>query len=691
MASKTAQASPRFDVENTVLESQDQTPRFVIDTNGQFIYVSKGLKSFLSAVITDITDRHANEILDFADASEAYYMDSGIKGSKNAKDPKDFTFIRPGYHAVQFKDKKKSSETRSFQFDWIALGNGTSYLVATADEDEAMGFESPARLKNFVQQIADLQATTQDARQDNTKPKTAPKKKIAEKPKTEVKPENSKQQETARLRQEENELFLNMSSELQAVMEDNGQFIRFNGNFNRILGYMDDDLLDKNFIDVVHNDDRTHIRNALFSIALDTSSSNFSPAIHFETRMIGKTGGMFWIDWQLKNVKGKVYALGRDVTDIKNNESALLKKELKLREAQALANMGHWKWEIGEEDISWSEELYKIFDRDPSEFQPTINNLKDVIHRRDIGRITQAFQRAIIEKRNYDIDFRVYKNDGEIRHIRCEGRCEFDDNEEVIALFGIMQDVTERLQNERALQEAKEEAEAAYAAKSRFLANMSHELRTPLNAVIGFSEMMQRQLLGPIGNEKYLDYITGIRESGEHLLDLITDILDMSRIEAGKYELVKEDINTSKLGRLAVHMMEGRAVDSKLTLSIEVEKEDRMLCADRRALMQILLNLLSNAVKFTEAGGTVKLKIADNDTGVTFTVVDSGIGIPANKIATITRPFEQVESDYSRNYDGSGLGLAITKDLAELHGGKIRIESELGHGTSVTISIPDTK
>ena len=332
--------------------------------------------------------------------------------------------------------------------------------------------------------------------------------------------------------------------------------------------------------------------------------------------------------------------------------------------------------------------LKRIFDRDQDEFSPTIDNLKSFMHRRDIGRVIQAFQRAIIEKRNYDIDFRINKDDGSIRYLNCEGRCEFDDNEEVIALFGIMQDVTERLQHERDLQEAKDAAENAYAAKSRFLANMSHELRTPLNAIIGFSEMMQRQLLGPIGTEKYLDYITGIRESGEHLLDLITDILDMSRIEAGKYELHLEDVNVSKLSRLAVHMMEGRAVDGGIKLSVSIDKEDETLVADRRALMQIMLNLLSNAVKFTDQGGHVSLDVTTNETEVQFTVTDDGIGIPITKIKSITRPFEQVEGSYSRQHEGSGLGLAITKDLVELHSGKLDITSQLGHGTSVKITIP---
>ncbi|MGB1077658.1 MAG: sensor histidine kinase, partial [Bdellovibrionales bacterium] len=209
-----------------------------------------------------------------------------------------------------------------------------------------------------------------------------------------------------------------------------------------------------------------------------------------------------------------------------------------------------------------------------------------------------------------------------------------------------------------------------------------------LNAIIGFSEMMQRQLLGPIGTEKYLDYIKGIRESGEHLLDLISDILDMSKIEAGKYELVTEQVNISKVIQLSVHMMEGRALDNTIKLETILESEDITITADRRAIMQVLLNLLSNAVKFTKENGAVSVSCKKVSKGVEIVVKDNGIGIPAMKLNSITNPFEQVSNQYTRDHDGSGLGLAITKELVELHGGQMSIESKVDVGTSVKITLP---
>jgi two-component system cell cycle sensor histidine kinase PleC len=325
---------------------------------------------------------------------------------------------------------------------------------------------------------------------------------------------------------------------------------------------------------------------------------------------------------------------------------------------------------------------------DSQSFKPTLDNVRQFFHKRDFGRMMQAFQRAIIEQNNYDMDFRIIRQDGSTRYIRCEGRCELDSDGDAIALYGIMQDVTDQTMHEMDLREAKEAAEQAYAAKSRFLANMSHELRTPLNAIIGFSDMIERQMLGPLGSEKYVDYAGSIKDSGEHLLDLITDILDMSKIEAGKYTLDLEKIQLGNVIHTATRMIESRAQEGLLVLENNAKCDDPIIIADRRAIMQILLNILSNAVKFTEPGGKLTINCETFDTYVTVTITDTGIGIPANKLNAVMRPFEQVSTAFTRNHEGSGLGLAITKELAELHGGMLGLESTVGQGTIATLRLP---
>ena len=233
----------------------------------------------------------------------------------------------------------------------------------------------------------------------------------------------------------------------------------------------------------------------------------------------------------------------------------------------------------------------------------------------------------------------------------------------------------------------KTRAEEANQAKSKFMANMSHELRTPLNAIIGFSEIMESGMFGPLGAEKYHEYCSDIRGSGQYLLEVINDILDMSKIEAGRIRLDFEDLNLDSLLAEAMRVVAARAQDKQLQLTAQISPELR-LRADRRALKQIALNLLSNAVKFTPYGGRVTVRGRASDRCITLAILDSGIGIAKDALAQLGRPFEQVESQLTKSHQGSGLGLAISKSLIELHGGSMRIRSTLGKGTLVVVRLP---
>ncbi len=232
----------------------------------------------------------------------------------------------------------------------------------------------------------------------------------------------------------------------------------------------------------------------------------------------------------------------------------------------------------------------------------------------------------------------------------------------------------------------KTRALEASQAKSEFLANMSHELRTPLNAIIGFSEIMESGMLGPLG-DKYHEYCRDIRESGKYLLDVINDILDMSKIEAGRVELDLEETDLDRILADAMRVISTRAQEKKLALHTEVIPGIR-LRVDRRAVKQILLNLLSNAVKFTPDGGRVTVRGRTSGETVMIAIEDTGIGIPPNALKNLGRPFEQVESQFTKSHQGSGLGLAIAKSLVELHGGAMRIRSSPGVGTIVGVRLP---
>ncbi len=252
----------------------------------------------------------------------------------------------------------------------------------------------------------------------------------------------------------------------------------------------------------------------------------------------------------------------------------------------------------------------------------------------------------------------------------------------------------QRLQREEArrsteLAYARDEAQAANRAKSEFLANMSHELRTPLNAIIGFSEIMVRELHGRLGNDRYGDYARDIHQSGRHLLEIINDILDIAKVEAGKLELRHLPIQVEELFTSCIRLMEERAASAGVELVVEPPEEVPVLLADDTRLRQILLNLLSNAIKFTPSGGRVILRAGLADDGASeLYVIDNGIGMTEQEISLAMQPFSQIDNSLSRRFEGTGLGLPLTKALVELHSGELRLSSERGVGTTATIYLP---
>jgi signal transduction histidine kinase len=272
------------------------------------------------------------------------------------------------------------------------------------------------------------------------------------------------------------------------------------------------------------------------------------------------------------------------------------------------------------------------------------------------------------------------------RHLEARAEGEAQRMREHIVELETTQQALEQTSGE--LTVALKAAQAASASKSAFLASMSHELRTPLNAVLGFSEAMQQELFGPLGSPRYKEYLGSIHGSGSHLLSLINDILDIARTDAGRGELQEEVFDPARQVTDTIAMMSGQAAKAKVTLMGDIAPDLPCLRGDQRRIRQILLNLVSNAVKFTPSGGKVMVRALETEQGFVLRVTDTGIGIAHSDFHKALEPFGQVDSSLARKYDGIGLGLPLTRQMVELHGGTLELDSVVGHGTTVTITLP---
>ena len=392
-----------------------------------------------------------------------------------------------------------------------------------------------------------------------------------------------------------------------------------------------------------------------------------------------------------QRVEERSLELKRELAARRQVEDALRKSQDRFRDIAEAAS--DWFWETGRDDryTYLSDRFFRVM---------------KVASESIVGKSRREFmQTSVVEphpetwRRHFEdlearrpfsnLEYAIAGDDGKERHISVSGVPVFDTAGDFQGYRGVSSDITERKHAEEELNAAKEQADLANRTKSEFLANMSHELRTPLNAIIGFSEMMRSETFGPVGNSKYIDYVNDINTSGQLLLSLITDILDLSKIEAGKAELHEEIIDVAEAVGSCVILVKERAEESGVSLDLDLADGLPPLYADKRKLKQILINLLSNAIKFTPAGGDVTIGVwSTPGEGHVFQVADTGIGMAPEDIPSALAPFQQIDSDTNRKYQGTGLGLPLTKSLIELHGGILDLQSEAGVGTTVAVRFP---
>ena len=323
------------------------------------------------------------------------------------------------------------------------------------------------------------------------------------------------------------------------------------------------------------------------------------------------------------------------------------------------------------------------------------DGLFERVHVADRPAYLTALSRCHANGEPIAVEFRVRRAGaaGPARYVWVEMRCRPMRPQDTTAverpsIVAVTRDVSDRKAQEAELTRTRDEAESASRAKTQFLANMSHELRTPLNAVIGFSEILNRELFGALGEARYRDYARLIHESGEHLLNVVNDILDISKIEAGKFKIVKEPFEVASLVKSCCELMRHTAEQRSLSLIVDVAPGIPELPADKRACKQMLLNVISNAIKFTDPGGWVRVSARVEGESVELAVADNGIGIAEADLPKLGNPFVQANNSYDRSYDGAGLGLSVVKGLARLHGGQLELASTLGQGTTAAILLP---
>jgi PAS domain S-box-containing protein len=425
---------------------------------------------------------------------------------------------------------------------------------------------------------------------------------------------------------------------------------------------------------------------------------------NLEYRLIATDGRIVWIRDLVSVIKledGQTWLYGAmvDVTEQKQIEEALRESEARYQQAERVAGLIHWTIAAGvgnrgkQPRLAFSDTAAAFLGW-PAESLPTntADFIETIVHPEDREKMRRNFADILRNRaEEFTQEYRIQRKDGSVAVVSEIGRRLLSDVGKLQSAFGTIQDITERKQTEDALRRAQMEAEIANRAKSQFLANVSHELRTPLNAIIGFSEIMNGELMGPLGSALYREYASDIHESGRHLLAIINDILDLSRVEAGQTALNESMLEIEKLVAACLILVRGKAHAGGLTISVEAPGAVPEIIGDERLLKQTLLNLLSNAIKFTPKGGAIRITTKAMPTGIEIEVMDSGIGMSASELEKVAKPFVQLENWLVRKYEGTGLGLSIAKAFCELHGGRLDITSTPGKGTTATIHLPASR
>jgi PAS domain S-box-containing protein len=488
-------------------------------------------------------------------------------------------------------------------------------------------------------------------------------------------------------------------------VETTGQCVYVNERWSHITGRPKESALGWGWLDILHPQERDRIVPE-FQLALKQGQ-----IYRQEAKCLYPDGQIKWFDCQAvpeTDHQGQVIGYIGTVTDIterKHNEQELRKLSERLSLALSSGGFGIWEWDIVANTLVWDEGMYELYGVKSSDFSGAYDAWMQGMHPDDRAQAEAFSLRARRGETEYDTEFRVIHPDGSIHFIKAYALIQRNQQGEALRMIGINYDITKLKAAEAQLQQSNEqllqiniELARATRLKDEFLATMSHELRTPLNAVLGMSEGLQDEVFGEI-NEKQRKAIATIERSGKHLLELINDILDLSKIESGTLELQLNDVSVKTLCDESLIFINQIASKKNIHISTHIADNLGLIHVDQRRMRQVLINLLNNAVKFTSPGGAVSLKAWITETNnaalyfpssphLCFAIADTGIGIEADNINKLFQPFIQLDSSLNRQYGGTGLGLALVKRIINLHGGTVTVTSEVGKGSCFTVCIP---
>jgi PAS domain S-box-containing protein len=472
---------------------------------------------------------------------------------------------------------------------------------------------------------------------------------------------------------------------LESIERDSaGRFLQVNRAMCDLTGYPEEQLVGMHFADITYPADVDE------SVALEQRLlAGELTSYELVKRYISASGQLVWAQVHVSLVHDDngqpAYAIGQvqDITARKRAEESIRESRRLLAEAQRLAQLGSWQWTLESGEVTWSEELFRIFGRDPQTDLPSYSRFFEQVHPDEQRKVEAIVDRSIARREPFHEEMQIVRTDGSVRIIDAHGQVITDSDGKPEKLVGTVQDVTERRMVERKLA-LQEEAEKEHRARSDFLSRISHELRTPLNSILGFAQLMQMDDLDQVQRENVGLIIKG----GNHLLQLINEVLEISRIEAGTMTVSLEPVHVGNSVAEVVDLMEPLAAQHGVTIQNEVPQDrERHVQADAQRLKQVLLNLVSNAIKYNQPDGTVRISLeAPSAERTLILVTDTGQGISEENQAKLFTPFDRLGADET-TVEGTGLGLALSKLLTEAMGGTLAVESEPSMGSTFTIGL----